>query len=724
MSSRFTLLAAPGYLPLRVRQIRRSRPDHLARERLGKQLQLEGLEDRCLLSGISSITEFSLPSGSSVRIGPDSITAGPDGNIWFTDPGVNAIGRINPSTDAISLFTIPTASAGPWGITTGPDGNIWFCETGANAIGMINPTTDAISSFALPSGSTGPRNITAGPDGNMWFSVFTSHQIGEINPTTHAISVFSLSPGWPGPNGLTAGPNGTVWFTYAEDGTVGDVNTKTHAITYFTVPGSSSAIAGLWGITLGPDGNVWFATQSDFVADINPTTDAVSDFATPVCCSAGMTAGPDGNLWFTEGNGSIASINPTTDAISDYSIPYASSAPGAIITGPDGNLWFIDPGTNEIGVATLTTSSLVVTQQPPASVTAGSVFGLTVTAESSSGSPITSFDGAVTVALANNPGGATLGGTLTATASNGVVTFSSLTLTAADAGYTLVVSGGGLGEGITGAITVTPAAASQVVITEQPPAKVTAGSGFGLTATIEDMYGNAETGDNTDVVSASLASNPGGTTLGGTLSATVSQGVANFSGLTLTKAAAGYTIGVSSTSPGSATSSDLTVTPAAATQVVITTEPPASVVVNASFSLIAAIEDAYGNVETSSSATVKVALDNNPGSAKLGGTLSVKASKGVATFSGLTLNKVGSGYTLELTSSGLTTAVTNAISVTKNSSDVMVSPTAETGPPDPELAALVLDSAGFLDSLGLKKHARAERIGRAGCHRWPDSYLK
>ena len=179
---------------------------------------------------------------------------------------------------------------------------------------------------------------------------------------------------------------------------------------------------------------------------------------------------------------------------------------------------------------------------------------------------------------------------------------------------------------------------------------MTAGSGFGLQASIEDAYGNVVTSAS-NTVSVALANNPTGATLGGTLSATAIDGVATFSGLTLTKAAAGYTLGVSSSGLSSATSSAITVTPAAATQVVITSEPPASVVVNASFGLIAAIEDAYGNVETSSSSTVKVALDNNPGGAKLGGTLSVKASKGVATFSGLTLNKAGTGYTLELTSS-------------------------------------------------------------------------
>ena len=41
---------------------------------------------------------------------------------------------------------------------------------------------------------------------------------------------------------------------------------------------------------------------------------------------------------------------------------------------------------------------------------------------------ITSFNGTVTLALASNPGGSTLGGTLTVTASGGVATFSGLTL--------------------------------------------------------------------------------------------------------------------------------------------------------------------------------------------------------------------------------------------------------------------------------------------------------
>ena len=56
-----------------------------ARRRLGgtrARFRLEGLEERCLLSGISGITEFPIPTTSA---GDTGIVAGPDGNLWFTE---------------------------------------------------------------------------------------------------------------------------------------------------------------------------------------------------------------------------------------------------------------------------------------------------------------------------------------------------------------------------------------------------------------------------------------------------------------------------------------------------------------------------------------------------------------------------------------------------------------------------------------------------------------
>jgi streptogramin lyase len=594
MFSRFTRLARIGAPQDR----RRTHPGRRRFDGTRKRARFrpERLEDRCLLSGISSITEFPVNTPSSV---PNGITAGADGNLWFTESSLsgNKIGVINPTTHTVSEFNIPTANSGPRAITAGPDGNLWFTESLTHKIGVINPTTHAISEFATSLSAIGPFDITAGPDGNLWFAGGGS-QIGEINPTTHTVTLFTVPTAGSVPHGITTCPDGNLWFTENSGGAVGTLNLTTYAITEYPIPNGGSPD----GITEGPDGNLWFTAHGiNAIGQISPATGVITEFSIPTTGSGayGITAGPDGNLWFTEQSvGKLGRINPTTGAITEYPVSYANSGPWQLTTGPDGNLWFTDGGTNSIGVAALATSQLVVTAQPPASVTAGSGFGFTVTAEDSSGNPITTFNGTVTVAIANNPGGAALGGTLSVTASSGVATFSGLTLNKAASGYTLLVTSSGVGEGVTNTISVTPAAPTQLVITQQPPATVKVSSPFGLQALIEDQY---------------------------------------------------------------------------------------------------------GNVVTSASNTVSVAFANNPTGATLGGTLSVTASQGVAAFSNLTINKVGSGYTLQVSSTGLSSAVTNAVNVTKKSTSVPLATPVVVAGPGPLLAPLVLDSPDFWVGLRPKK---------------------
>ena len=82
----------------------------------------------------------------------------------------------------------------------------------------------------------------------------------------------------------------------------------------------------------------------------------------------------------------------------------------------------------------------------------------------------------------------------------------------------------------------------------------------------------------------------------------------------------------------------------------------------------ASVEDSYGNVVTTASGTVSVAFASNPTGATLGGTTSVTASSGVASFTNLTINKTGSGYTLRVSSTGLTSATSHPIKVTRSGS--------------------------------------------------------
>ena len=124
------------------------------------------------------ITKFPIPAASSLR----GITAGPDGNLWFTEQGGNQIGRISPS-GTITEFQVPTPRSGLGGITTGPDGNLWFTEGTARSsdkIGRISPN-GTITEFPLPP-IGGPEEITAGPDGNLWFTNITGNEVGRYTP--------------------------------------------------------------------------------------------------------------------------------------------------------------------------------------------------------------------------------------------------------------------------------------------------------------------------------------------------------------------------------------------------------------------------------------------------------------------------------------------------------------------------------------------------------------
>src|SRR6266568_168649 len=89
---------------------------------------LLGLSTAPAWAAADTITEFPIPTASTF---PRGITAGPDGNLWFTEYTGNKIGRITPA-GVVTEFRIHTSVTEPFGITAGPDGNLWFAEGNSN----------------------------------------------------------------------------------------------------------------------------------------------------------------------------------------------------------------------------------------------------------------------------------------------------------------------------------------------------------------------------------------------------------------------------------------------------------------------------------------------------------------------------------------------------------------------------------------------------------------
>src|SRR5207249_4068684 len=90
-----------------------------------------------------------------------------------------------------------------------------------------------------------------------------------------------------------------------------------------------------------------------------------------------------------------------------------------------------------------------------------------ITALDPAGNPVPSFTGSVTVALGNNPGGSTLGGTTTVAAVGGVATFVDLSLNKTGTAYWLTATATGLNATSSG-FNITPGAATQLVFGTQP----------------------------------------------------------------------------------------------------------------------------------------------------------------------------------------------------------------------------------------------------------------
>ena len=260
------------------------------------------------------------------------------------------------------------------------------------------------------------------------------------------------------------------------------------------------------------------------------------------------------------------------------------------------------------------------------------------------------------MALANNPGGSTLGGTITVTANAGVADFDDLTLDKPGVGYTLQASGNSLTPATTDAFDV-----AGLVVTAQPPNSVVAGAPFEVDVQVQDGDGTPDPNYN-GTVTLSLANNPGGATLGGTTTITIDDGSgeADFDDLTLDKPGQGYTLQASSENVDSATTNPFDVM---TDKLVVTTQPPSDVFINKPFDVQISAEDANSNVDPNFNGNVTIAMANNPGCSTLGGTLTVAANAGVADFKDLTLDKLGQGYTLQASGDNLAPATTDPFDV-------------------------------------------------------------
>jgi len=386
----------------------------------------------------------------------------------------------------------------------------------------------------------------------------------------------------------------------------------------------------------------------------NPVTDSTN----PVTLALTGVSGLAGTLTATPQNGIATFSNLSVATAGTYTLtatsPSLTSATSAsfVITALGGS-------------APPPPVKLAFLQQPTNASTGATIApAVTVVVEDSNGNTVPTAVNPVTLTLV---GGTGLTGTLSVIPTNGIATFNTLSVSNAGT-YTLVAISTNLVPSISKGFTISapgggaPVAAKLAFL--QQPSNASAGATIApaVTVAIEDSNGNTVTAASNPVTLALTT----GTGLAGTLTATPQNGVATFSGLSVSNAGT-YTL--AATTPGltAATSTAFTIsaagggTPPPAAKLAFLQQPSnASTGATITPAVTVVVEDSNGNTVTTATNPVTLALGGGTG---LAGTLTATPQNGIATFSNLSLGSAGT-FTLSATSTGLTSATSSSFTIT------------------------------------------------------------
>ena len=530
-------------------------------------------------------------------------------------------GTLTATTNASGLATFS-------GLSDNTAGTYTLTATAGTATGLSSSFTIGTAGLASLAFTTGPVSITAGnavgpvvvkavdPFGNVLPGTVVSLSIssGTLTGTLTATASASGLATFAGLSDTTAG-------TYTLTATSGTVTTLSSQ--FIIAPAAASKLT----FTTEPPASI--TANSAFAAAVQVTDsygNLVPNASVTLSPSSGTLTGTKTVLTDATGTATFGGL-----AMSTVGTAYTLTATASTLTAQSTS-FNVTPGA---------LAALAFTIQP-ASTTAGSTLGsVTVKATDSFGNAITNALIAVSISGTLN------GTTALATSASGLALFNNLSINQAGA-YTITATSG-TATAVSQSFVISPAAAATLAWTIAP-VSTTAGTTFATVAVnVTDKFNNP-------VPNVTVRLTPSAGTLNGTTSVnTVATGTASFATLSMTKAGT-YTLTASATGVTSIVSGSFTISPAAASQLLFTTQPKSAA---AGTALNVAVEalDSFGN--TVPGVTIS-SLTLSPAATLNNFATTATTTTGLAAFNGLSVNTMGT-YTMTASGAGLNVTSTSFV---------------------------------------------------------------
>jgi streptogramin lyase len=296
----------------------------------------------------SWVTIVSLPAGYGQ---PLFVAVDQTGNVWFTMPVTNTIGRYDPVSTTVAQWAVPRPSAGPWGITIDSKGTIWFTEHYVNQIGSFDPTLRTFHEVATPASNSQPYGITVDASDDIWFTENTDSValIGEYTNEgvlkEYKIRTTPTEDTDLTPHLITVDPHGNIWWSEGWASAIGRLNVAdaepgtNNGVTEYPYHGTHTS-----GISADKQGLIWLddSLQNTF-GSFPIGGGSFSFYASPSAGGHphdGLNVDAENRVWFDEefANKLAQAFPPGSPTPTPTSAPTRTATPALTPTSTPGSI--------------------------------------------------------------------------------------------------------------------------------------------------------------------------------------------------------------------------------------------------------------------------------------------------------------------------------------------------------------------------------------------------
>ncbi len=283
-----------------------------------------------------TIQEYPVPPGSH----PHDVAPDPDpgGVVWYTAQATGELGRLDPATGETRHIALGQGSS-PHGVIVGPDGAPWITDGGLNAIVRVDPESEEVTVFPLPEGSPRANLNTATFDaqGVLWFTG-QNGIYGRLDPAVGEVEVFE-APRGRGPYGIATTPSGEIFYASLAGSHIAQIDTTTGAATPIDPPTPGQGSRRVWSDS---QGRIWVSEwNAGQVALYDPTDQSWREWKLPGDQPSAYAVYVDeqDQVWLSDfGSNALVRFDPASEQFEHFELPGPASSVRQIL-GREGEVW-------------------------------------------------------------------------------------------------------------------------------------------------------------------------------------------------------------------------------------------------------------------------------------------------------------------------------------------------------------------------------------------------